>query len=225
MKKNILVVGAHPDDELLGCGGTLLKHIKDKDQIYSIILGEGVTSRSSLRNISKDKNKLLNIKKNANEANSLIGVKKLFFGDFPDNRFDDLNLIDIIKFIENIITIVKPNIVYTHFYDDLNIDHRITFKAVSTALRPYINKCDLYCFETLSSTNFNPGASRFNPNCFIDISKQITIKIKALKKYKSEIKKYPFIRSDKNIKKLAEYRGMNAGMKYCEAFEIIYKFN
>lgn len=224
MKNTILVIGAHPDDEILGCGGTLLKHINDKDHVYSVILGEGVTSRSISRDINKDKKKLTNIKNNAKDANTIIGVKKLFFGNFPDNRFDGLNLLDLIKYLENIIESVRPNIVYTHFYNDLNIDHRITFQAVATALRPYKNKCNFYCFETLSSTNFFKGTDRFNPNYFVDISKFIKNKIKALRKYKTEIRKYPFIRSDKNILTLAEYRGMNAGMKYCEAFEIIHKF-
>lgn len=225
MKKKILVVGAHPDDEILGCGGTLINHIRNRDTVYSLILGEGITSRSTSRNLSKDKKKLSEIKLHAISANKLIGVKKLYFGNFPDNRFDSVNLLDLTKYIESIFTAIKPDIVYTHFYNDLNIDHRLTFQAVVTACRPYKNKCEIYCFETLSSTDFSPGRKNFNPNYFVDISKSINKKIQALKKYKTEIKKYPFIRSDKNIMTLAQYRGLNVGIKYCEAFELICKFD
>jgi LmbE family N-acetylglucosaminyl deacetylase len=225
MKKKILVVGAHPDDEILGCGGTLINHIRNRDTVYSLILGEGITSRSTSRDLSKDKKKLSKIKLHAISANKLIGVKKLYFGNFPDNRFDSVNLLDLIKYIESIFTTIKPDIVYTHFYNDLNIDHRLTFQAVVTACRPYKNKCEIYCFETLSSTDFSPGRNNFNPNYFVDISKSINKKIQALKKYKTEIKKYPFIRSDKNIMTLAQYRGLNVGIKYCEAFELICKFD
>ena len=133
-------------------------------------------------------------------------------------------LLDIIKFLENEIKIIRPDIVYTHYYNDLNIDHRITFNAAITALRPTSIKSDIYCFETISSTEFSPGKKKFNPNIFVDITNEIEKKILSLKEYKSEIKKYPFIRSDKNIKTLASYRGYAANFKYCEAFECIRQF-
>ena len=148
---------------------TLINHI-NRDTVYSQFL-RGITSRSNSRNLIKDKKKLSEIKHHAASANKLIGVKKLYFGNFPDNRFDSVNLLDLIKHIESIVKVIKPDIVYTHFYNDLNIDHRLTFQAVVTGLRPYKNKCDIYCFETLSSTDFSPGRRNFNPNYFVDISK------------------------------------------------------
>ena len=222
--KKVLVIASHPDDEILGCGGTLIKHKKNKDLVSSIILGEGITSRSDKRDVKKAKIKLYELRLQAKKANKILGINKLIFGNFPDNRFDTVPLLEIIKFLENEIKIIRPDIVYTHYYNDLNIDHRITFNAAVTALRPVSNNTDIYCFETLSSTEFSPGKKKFNPSVFVDITNEIDKKLLSLKEYKTEIKKYPFIRSDKNIKTLASYRGYAANFKYCEAFECIRQY-
>ena len=132
---NILVIAAHPDDEVLGCGGTILKATKKKNIANCLILGEGITSRYEKRSAANPK-ELQALKKNSLKAGKLIGFKNIFFGNFPDNRFDGVELLEIVKFIESYLKKLKPTVIYTHFENDLNIDHRITFEAAMTALRP-----------------------------------------------------------------------------------------
>ena len=149
-----LVVVAHPDDEVLGCGGTIIKYSK-KYNVFSVIVGEGYTSRiNKKKNISKD---LKLLKQHANKAAKIMGVKKTFFLSLPDNKLDTLPLLEIIQKIENIINKVKPEIIYTHHHGDLNIDHQIINKAVLTATRPtnkHIVK-SVRTFEILSSSEWN----------------------------------------------------------------------
>jgi len=221
MQKNtVLVVAAHPDDETLGCYGTLCLHKENNDNIYIIFLTNGVSARI------RSKNESARIrKKNALKALSVIGLKEknIFFLNYPDNRTDSVALLSIIKEIEKIKSEIKPNIVYTHFSNDLNIDHRVAFNATITACRPWDGETvkKILCFETLSSTEWSDqNKTSFKPNYFIDISKFIGKKIKALKCYKSEIRKSPNARSLENVKNLSKYRGNTIGVKYAEAFYI-----
>ena len=152
--KTILVVVAHPDDEVLGCGGTIARLTSEGNNVYTLILGEGVTSRDKRRDRTKRENEIGELRKEAENANKIIGAKKVYFQDFPDNRFDTAPLLDIIKTIEKINEDIKPSIVFTHHYGDLNIDHQITFKAVMTAIITTKDESvkELYSFETPSST-------------------------------------------------------------------------
>ena len=136
----VLVIAAHPDDEILGCAGTISKHIKNRDKVRTVILGEGITSRDDKRNTKINKNKLNKLKNVSIKANKKIGMKDLIHHDLPDNRFDSVELLDIIKIVEKEISKFKPNIIYTHSAYDLNIDHKIVSKAVITATRPQDNK-------------------------------------------------------------------------------------
>lgn len=223
-KKNILVISAHPDDEVLGCGGTIIKHAK-KNNVFSIIAGEGITSRNK-KGVKNIKSRLNILRKQALKAAKIMGVKKTFFLSFPDNKLDTLPLLEVIQKIENIIVKIKPEIIYTHHHGDLNIDHQIINRAVLTATRP-INKFNVQSirtFEVLSSTEWNFQDSKeniFKPNLFIDISKEIEKKIKSFLCYKSEIMTFPHPRSKDAIKCLAKLRGSTAGLKAAEAFCII----
>ena len=151
----------------------------------------------------------------------------IMFAEFPDNRLDTVPILKIIKFIENEIRKFKPKILITHNENDLNIDHKLAFKAVITATRPSTKTFiqSIYCFETPSSTenNFSRLKVNFNPNLYFDISKFLNKKIKLLKIYKDEIKKYPHSRSLEGIKVLAKYRGTQIGVKYAEAFYLLRK--
>ena len=218
--KNVLVVAAHPDDEVLGCGGTIAKYSKDNN-IYLVILGEGISSRYIQRNEVKKK-ELLQLRKDSQKVGELLGIKEIFFFALPDNRFDTVSFLDIVKKVEEIIKKIKPEIIYTHYSGDLNIDHRLTFQAVLTATRP-VKGCsvkEIYSFEIPSSTEW-AYPDTFRPNVFIDVTKTINKKIKALKRYKSEVKKFPHPRSEKAIKNIAGRWGSLAGLKYAEAFEMI----
>ncbi len=221
--KKLLVVAAHPDDELLGCGGTLFYYKKLGYKIKIIFLSDGESSR----NISQEKKKNL-ILKRENQAKKVCKLCKFnppIFGKFPDNKLDSIDLLQIVKFIEKEIKKFSPEIIFTHNEEDLNIDHKIACKAVVTATRPSTKTFvrSIYCFETPSSTenNFSKIKVQFNPNLYIDVSKFIEKKIKYLKIYKNEIRKYPHSRSLKSIKILAKYRGTQIGAKYAEAFYIL----
>ena len=220
-KKNILVVAAHPDDEVLGCGGSLLKFKKEGFKINTIFLSSGVGARKS-KNLEKD---IAIRKKSAIAANKIIGSKILTFLNYSDNQFDRTPFLHIVKNLEEIIFKIKPSIIFTHSNTDLNIDHEITSRAVVTASRPFTNSFlkTLLSFEIPSSTefNFSNRENKFKPNFFVDITKTLKFKINALKKYSTEIRKYPHPLSLTHIKNLSKVRGSNIGVKAAEAFELL----
>lgn len=219
--KKILIIAAHPDDEVLGCFGTISKLIKEGHEAYTLILGEGKTSRFANKDqINHEEFKIL--ESEALKANQSIGIKELFREKFPDNRFDSVPLLDLIKSIEKIKNTLKPNIIFTHYAKDLNIDHQITFKAVLTATRPLANESvkEIYSFEVLSSTEWNYPTS-FSPNVFFDIDDSLEDKIKAMSYYQSELCEFPHPRSLEGIKFQAQYHGLRVGLKNAEAFKSI----
>ncbi|EDU36135.1 N-acetylglucosaminylphosphatidylinositol deacetylase [Clostridium sporogenes ATCC 15579] len=220
---NILVIAAHPDDEILGVGGTVLKHNKDGDECFGLILGEGMTSRYNKRELA-DSTKVEKLHEDTFKAAKIVGYKKIYMENLPDNRFDSVPLLDIIKIIEEYIENIKPDIIYTHFGGDLNIDHKITFEAVLTATRPIGNEYvkEIYAFETVSSTEWNfSSTSNFKPNYFIDITETLDEKLKAMECYKSELRQFPHPRSNKNLKASALKWGSVISKEYAEAFEVI----
>jgi LmbE family N-acetylglucosaminyl deacetylase len=222
MNAKILVIAAHPDDEILGCGGTIAKLVSEGYEAYTLILGEGITSRDQKRNVSKRKKGLQKLKQEAIEANKVLGVKKVFFHNFPDNRFDTVPLLDIVKVIERIKNDIKPNIIFTHYEKDLNIDHQITYKAVITATGPLKDEPvkEIYSFEVASSTEWGYPLT-FSPDLFFDISQYMDKKLSAMKEYKSELREYPHLRSLEGIGLNAELWGMKSGLKYAEAFKSV----
>lgn len=214
MKKKILVFSAHPDDETLGCGGYIKKLSKTNDASVCIFT-TGITSRKKHKNTE-----VKELKKNALKAFRILGFKKNFFLGLDDNKLDSYPLLKIVKTIELIIFKEKPNIIFTHFPDDLNIDHKIVTEAVLTAARPlkknkYLNK--IFFYETLSSTEWSIN-EKFLPNTYIDIKDTIKSKLKAIKCYKSELRAFPHPRSVKGIEILAQKRGSEVSLKFAEAF-------
>ncbi|MBP9853713.1 MAG: PIG-L family deacetylase [Candidatus Omnitrophica bacterium] len=224
-KKNfnrILIVAAHPDDEILGCAGTVARFVKEGAEAFTLILGEGKTSRDKKRDVSHKKEEIDLLRKEIKKANSLIGVQDVFIRDLPDNRFDQLDLLDVVKEVEEVKKKIKPDIIFTHHEHDLNIDHLVTFRAVMTATRPMKDETvkELYSYEVMSSTEWRFPLT-FSPNTFVDISKFIDSKLKAMAMYESELCEYPHPRSLEGIKLVAQNWGMKTGVKYAEAFQLI----
>ena len=223
---NILIIAAHPDDEVLGCGGTVAKMSKNGDNVDVLIISDGVSSRNLKDKVLK-KNLILR-RKACKLSCDLLGINKPDFENFPDNQLDKIPLLKITRVIEKKIKKIKPNIIFTHHWGDLNIDHQKISKAVITACRPQKsnNVKTLLFFEIPSSTEWQISSKKnlFSPNWFFDISSTINLKIKALKFYKSELKKSPHPRSLAVIKTLAEWRGAVVGSKAAEAFELGRKY-
>lgn len=225
--KKILVVVAHPDDEVLGLGATIHKLVtKHSCKIRAVILGEGITSRSDIRDKKKWKKELELHKKNIENAREAIGYESVGIYDFPDNRFDTVPLLDIIKVIEREKEAFEPEVIFTHHGGDVNIDHQRTFEAVITATRPLEGESvrTIISFETPSGTEWRAATDpkHFIPNMFVAVSeKDINAKIKAMESYEFEKRKYPHPRSPEALKILAQRWGIVIGEKYAEAFTIV----
>jgi LmbE family N-acetylglucosaminyl deacetylase len=217
----VLTVAAHPDDEILGCGGTMAAHAGRGDEVSILILGEGLTSRAATR-ADADLSGLPDLKRDARSAAAAIGVSDVTLLDFPDNRFDSVDLLDIIKAIEAIKARVMPDVVYVHHWGDLNIDHRVTFEAVMTAFRPLPGEVpvSIYAFEVPSSTGWAApsAASAFVPTHFVEIGKLVDKKIQAMESYASERRVWPHPRAPEALRANARYRGSQIGVEAAEAF-------
>jgi len=218
----VLVVAAHPDDEVLGCGGTIARHVADGDQVQVLIVAEGATSRLEHRDRSQVGDQLSDLAKAAHKAGSILGVAGVELLDLPDNRLDSLDRLDLIKHIEFYINHYRPQVVYVHHSGDVNVDHRLLHEAVITACRPTPGHAvrRLLSFEVPSSTEWQPpgSASAFLPNWFVDISDQFNLKIDALEAYASEMRPWPHARSLKAVEYLGRWRGAQVGVEAAEAF-------
>ena len=215
MKDRILVVAVHPDDETLGCGGTLLKHKANDDKIHWLIC----------TTLNKNHNYYQNREKEINKVSKFFNFDSIHNLLFETTKMDQYNMNEIIHKISKVINKVKPNIIYLPFKEDAHTDHKIIFEASYSCTKsfryPFIKK--IYMMETLSETEFAPSIKKdsFVPNTFVDIAKHIDKKIEIMLIYKSEINKHPFPRSKKNIKALATIRGATCGFKYAESFVLL----
>ena len=219
-KNSVLVIGAHPDDEVLGCGGTIAKLVGKGAVVNVLYISNGVDSRNA--NKERTKKNIIKRKNAAKLSCKILGARSPNFANLADNQLDKYPLLKIVKIVEKYIKRFKPRTIYTHFKNDLNIDHQIVNQAVVTATRPQKN-CSvksLFFFEVPSSTEWRIDSKSkiFNPNWFEDISSTKSKKFEALKAYKAEIKKWPHPRSLKGVEALASWRGATAGVDAAEAF-------
>lgn len=219
-----LVIAAHPDDEVLGCGGTIARLAKDGHEVYIAILGEGITSRYNKRE-EVEKKFIEKLHAQSHEVGRYLSVKEVFLFSLPDNRFDTVPLLDIVKVVENLVDKLQPDIIYTHHGGDLNIDHQIVHRAVLTAARP-VKNCrvkEIYAFEVPSSTEwaFHQFEPVFRPNVFVDITETLEIKLQAMRLYESEIRPFPHPRSLEALRAIACRWGSMVGLEAAEAFQLV----
>jgi LmbE family N-acetylglucosaminyl deacetylase len=214
----VLVMVAHPDDEVLGAGGTMARHAARGDAVHVAFLTDGVGARG-------DNNAATEYRAAAaRKANAFLGARTPRFLGFADNRLDTLACLDVVKAIEALIDEINPDTIYTHHGGDLNIDHVICHRAVMTACRP-LPGCRvrrILAMEIVSSTEWAPNTALFfNPTLFIDISERMTAKRHALEAYAEEMRAFPHARSFEGIEALARWRGASAGLAAAEAFMLL----
>ncbi len=222
MSNIILVAAAHPDDEILGCGGTVARLANEGAKVYTLLLGQGIVARHDNLDKTEYQGQVAKLKKCMDDANRAIGVQEVFSFDFPDNKFDTVALLDMVRTVEKIKNKIKPDVIFTHYEKDLNIDHRITYEAVITATRPLATETvkTIYSFEVLSSTEWHYPLA-FSPDTFFDISESINLKLEALGCYKTEVTDYPHPRSLEGAELNAKTWGMKVGVKFAEAFKCV----
>lgn len=215
---SVLVIAAHPDDEVLGCGGTIARHAFEGDIVHVIFVADGETSRSGSGQVEIERRHDA-----AREAAAVLGARPPFFLDLPDNRLDSMPILSVIQALEERAAPLEPRIIYTHHAGDLNVDHRIVTQATLTAFRPQPGNCvnAIYGFEVLSSTGWGDPSDQFQPARIVDISSFMPKKFEALQCYHNEIREAPHARSAKAVEHLAGFRGMVFGVDYAEAFTVI----
>ena len=223
-ESRILVIAAHPDDEVLGCGGTIARLAKEGHNVYVSILGEGITSRYSQRS-QADEVEVKRLRDGCREVAKLLGTKDVFVYNLPDNRFDTVPLLDVVKIIEGLVEKIAPQVVYTQHGGDLNVDHGVVYRATLAATRPLPGGPvrEVYAYEVPSSTEwaFQKLSPVFKPNLYIDISDTLELKIQAMKLYEGEMRPYPHPRSPEILRAVARRWGSVVGMEAVEAFESI----
>lgn len=210
----ILVIAPHPDDEVLGCGGTLKKHALAGDRVHLCIATKAYTPEWTQAFMNQRKQEI-------QDANKVLGIEKTYTLDFPTVKLDTIGQKKLNDAIETVVQDVKPDIVYIPFSGDLNKDHRLVHEACLVALRPFsapfVEK--VLTYETVSETEW--GTSSFQPNVYSDITATLPSKIRAMRKYKSEVRTFPHPRSVKVLEALAIKRGSEANMRAAEAFILV----
>ena len=218
---NILVIAAHPDDEVLGCGGTIARHVSDGDTVHILIVAEGATSRQG-DDFSEELKELRNA---AHQSAAVLGAQPPRLLGLPDNKLDTLPMLDIVQLLEQAVDKIKPETIYTHHGGDLNLDHRIVHQATVTACRPLPESLvrRIYAYEVVSSTEWGTSGidAPFHPVHFVDISSEIQRKKEAIECYAMEMREFPHPRSWQAIEAQMRFRGASAGLPAAEAFQVI----
>lgn len=219
-----LVIAAHPDDEILGAGGYVAKLSAAGEEVHHVIIAEGATSRAETRDRTNKSEELSELARCAQEAGRIVGAKSVVLENFPDNRMDGVDLLDVVKVVERHIAAHQPTRIITHANSDVNVDHRVLHDAVIAATRPQPGHLirEVLFFEIMSSTEWRPPASlpAFAPNYFVDISDHLAAKLNALRAYAPEMRQWPHSRSFEALEHLGRWRGATIGVEAAEAFVV-----
>lgn len=214
----VLVFSAHPDDEVIGAGGTIARHAASGDEIYWCIVTQGYSPPWSEETLAAAKQQVY-------EVQQILGIRKVFFLGFPTVKLNTVPYIDLSSALQRVVDEVKPEIVYTTPRDDINQDHRIVFECTLVATRPLPGNSvrRLLCYEISPTTRFGlpAGSSGFISNVFIDITEYMDKKLAAMNCYKTELREYPHPRSLEGIRLFAQERGLSVGLKAAEAFMLV----
>lgn len=215
----VLAVAPHPDDETLGCGGTLLKHRANGDDIYWLIATRMSERNGFAEDVIQTRNEEIQL------ISNLYGFRGVYQLDYPTMRLDEIPTADLVGSFSAVIKEIKPEVIYLPFRDDVHTDHKYVFDAAASCTKwfryPYIRK--VFAYETLSETEFglNPSSNGFRPNYFVNISEYLPLKQSIMESYKSEISEFPFPRSKMGIEALARYRGLASNCEAAEAFMLL----
>jgi LmbE family N-acetylglucosaminyl deacetylase len=217
-RTRVAVIAAHPDDELLGAGGTLVRHVREGDEVHAVIVADGAGSRYPAELVAT-------LEKQARRAAEVIGVASIQFLSLPDQRLDTVPLIELTQRLEGVLDDIRPGIVYTHFPEDVNADHRLVSRCAWTACRPYARPGlrKFAVFETPSSTEWAwpMTGTEFRPNLFVDVTDTLEAKIAAMECYETELRDYPHPRSSRALRERAAYWGSHIGRLAAEPLVVL----
>jgi len=218
MSKHVLVVAAHPDDELLGLGGTIARHVSQGDRVVIALIADAGTARYEDETIQF-------VRRCALEAGCRLGVSNVRFAGLADQKLDTFPILDITQWIEAVLSDVQPQIIYTHHRGDINRDHQVVYEATLTAARPYSASCveRILCYETPSATEWaGPYVENwFVPNVYVDITAHLESKLSAISAYTTELCSFPHPRSTEALRARAAYWGSVIGVVAAEAFMLV----
>ena len=211
----VLVVGAHPDDEVLGAGGTIAKHTDSGDDVHILIVTEGTTHQYDDTELVEEK------KRQAELCADTLGASTVHFGDLSDMKLDQIPHVEVNSVIENVCDKINPDIVYTHSQREVNQDHLAVHESTIVATRPGSGVSTVLTYETPSSTDFATDIDGFNPTLFTEIEEYLDVKTDAFNCYETEVREYPHPRSTESIRSIAKARGAASGHRAAEAFDIL----
>ena len=223
-KNVVLVIAAHPDDEVLGCGGAIARHREEGDAVHVLIMGEGIAARAGIPDDTVKKEQKT-LRAHMTRAHKELDSSSFTHHELPDQRFETLPILDITHIVEGVIRKYNPNIIYTHNGVDINLDHTTLARAVESAVRPgtYPSIKEVRAFEVPSTTEWNFVRDRFAPNIFVSLTeKQLKKKINAASKYAAEMRDFPHPRSPEYLESLARVRGGQSGVRAAEGFALVY---
>lgn len=216
MTETVLAIGAHPDDEVLGPGGTLAKHADAGDDVHALIVTEGTTTQYDDESFVEQKQVA------ARACANRLGLEDVYFGDLTDMKLDVTAHVEVNAVIEEIVEAVGPDIIYTHSPHEVNNDHVAVYESTLVAARPGSGVDCIYAYETPSSTEWVGGDRRqFSPDRYVDISEYVDTKVESFYEYDMEVREFPHPRSEQAIRARATSRGVEAGFEAGEAFSLV----